>query len=323
MAEHDASTRSLSCRLESLESRNLLSLIGSKPTLNVIDGPGVRHHGNGIFITQPAVIQVFGTAQPGAPGTTVSVGIYAEDSEGNLVNGGAPLATTTPNSLGLYHTLVSLPSMIPKDVNFLVARETATATQVSAIANNGTTISGLNGTLALAPGTISGLNASISNPSNAITGLGGTITTPPTPISNIAGTITTPVFPISTTSGPGTAGPAVSTLLGGTGTLDAQISTLAGGAGSLGATTSTLTQTGNATSSALTGTFANGTGIIAPSTGTLTTDLAEVAVSDPVTVYIHQPHRSFLFNGADPSIQHAAAHAFPRAFLAHGHPHKR
>src|SRR6516162_5731002 len=76
MVTHDRNTRSRSLRIESLESRNLLSLIGSKPTLDVVDGPGVHHHRGGtVFITQPATIQVVGNAQPGAPGTTTEVSI--------------------------------------------------------------------------------------------------------------------------------------------------------------------------------------------------------------------------------------------------------
>ena len=109
MAKNDRSSRSRFVRLESLEDRNLLSLIGSKPTLDVVDAPGVKHQHNGaIYITQPAVLQVQGNAQPGAAGTTTLVSIYAEDSSGNLVNGGQPLATATPDSLGRYHTLVAL-----------------------------------------------------------------------------------------------------------------------------------------------------------------------------------------------------------------------
>ena len=67
---------------EALETRNLLStLIGSKPTIDAFDGNGVTHNKfGGLSITQPAIIQVFGTAQPGAPGSTVPVSIYAEDS---------------------------------------------------------------------------------------------------------------------------------------------------------------------------------------------------------------------------------------------------
>ena len=78
-------------RVESLEDRNLLTLIGSKPTLEITNSPGVRSHGSAIYITQPAVIQVSGTAQPGPAGSTATVSIFAEDSSGNLVNGGRPL----------------------------------------------------------------------------------------------------------------------------------------------------------------------------------------------------------------------------------------
>ena len=195
------------------------------------------------------------------PAQTVQVSIYAEDSEGNLVNEGDPLANVTPDFLGRYQAIVSLPSMLRKDVNYLVARETAVATQTSSLAINGTTINGL--------------NASISNPAYTITGIGGTVITPATPVSNIAGTITTPAFPINLGGGgTGTAGPATSTLLGGSGTLNAQVGTLAGGTANVPGTTSTLS---------------DGTGNIAATTGTVTTQLEEVATSDPLLVLIHQP----------------------------------
>jgi hypothetical protein len=262
----------------------------------VINGPGVHNNRSGtVSIIQPAAIQVTGTAQPGPPGSTVSVSIYAEDSEGDLVNGGAPLATVTPDSLGIYHAIVSLPSMIRKDVNILVARETASAVETSDLAINGTTISGLNGTLSLNSGTLTSLDGSIANPGSTITGIGGTITTPSTPISSIAGTITTPAFPISTG---GTVGPATSTLLGGTGTLGAQVGTLAGGTATVPATTSTLTQTGSATESARTGALTNGTGNIAATTGTSTQLVQEVAVSDPVVILIHQ-RKSYVSTAAE------------------------
>ncbi len=132
MITNDRDPRSRAPRLESLEERNLLSLIGSKPTLFVENGPGVRNlrHG-GVSIIQPANIHVSGDAQPGAPGTTVQVSIFAEDRAGNIVNGGAPLATTTPDALGRYSAVVSLPSTTRRDVNFLVARETASAVETS------------------------------------------------------------------------------------------------------------------------------------------------------------------------------------------------
>ena len=306
-------------RVESLEDRNLLTLIGSKPTLEITNSPGVRSHGSAIYITQPAVIQVSGTAQPGPAGSTATVSIFAEDSSGNLVNGGRPLATVIPDALGRYHALVQLPSLSPKDVNFLVAREEITATQVSRIGIDPTTFSGLNGSLAVQPGTLSGLAGTslnptttltnlagtVFNPAGTITGLGGTISTPATPISGIGATLTVPVFPTNGPGGAGTAGPAVGTILGGTGTLGAQVATLAGGTGSvspstgilaqtgaadIAGTTSTFAQTGTAAESSRTGSFAQtGTAAIAGTTGLSTTALNEVAVSDPVTVFIHVP----------------------------------
>ena len=292
------SPRRRAYRVEALESRNLLTLIGAKPTIDVVSGPGVRRYASGaIAITQPAVLQVFGTAQPGAPGTTVSVSIFAVNSEGNFVNEGTPLATVTPNSLGMYSANVSLPSLIRKDVNFLVARETATAVQTSSLALSGTQLTGLTGAIALNPGTLSNLNATvansgssltglggtistpintitglggtISNPSTTITGLGGNVTTAATPISNIGGTITTDLYNITTPSGPGTAGPSTGTLSGGTGTLNPQIGTISGGTGTVTSSTSTLSG-GTALLGASTSTLSAGTGTIGTSTGTLT-----------------------------------------------------
>jgi hypothetical protein len=308
MVKHDRAALSRSFGPEALETRNLLStLIGSKPTIDALDGPGVTHNRQGgISIIQPAVIQVFGTAQPGPPGSTVSVSIFAEDSEGNLVNGGAPLATVTPNVLGRYNATVTLPSRIRADVNYLVARETASAVEQFQLAIDGTTLSGLNGNLAVNPGTLSGLTADISNPTNSLTGFGASSTTPTTPISDLAGTITTPVFPV----GAGTGGPTVGTLLGGTGTLGAQVGTITGGSGTIGATTSTLTQTNTATESNRTGTFTQtGTAAIASTTGTASRLDQEVATSDPLVVLIHQPK-----NGI--AIAHATAKSHPTGIAA-------
>lgn len=278
-----------SFRLESLETRNLLTLIVSKPTIDAIDGPGVSHNQyGGITILQPTTIQIIGSAQPGAPGTTTQVDIYAQDSHGTIINGGAPLATVTPDFLGIYRTTISLPTRLRADLNYVVARQTSHATEVAALAINPTTISDLHGTVSLNPGQITGFTGTIANPGNVLSNLGGTIITPATPISGLGGTITTPVFPINTPL-PGTAGPAVSTLLGGSGILDAQVATLSNGSGNLGATTSVLTQTGSATLSGLNGTFANGVGNIAATTGTSTRAVTEVAVSDPMPVLIHQP----------------------------------
>jgi hypothetical protein len=316
MVKNERKSRAATFRPESLEGRNLLSLLlGSKPTLDVKDGPGVHHNRDGtISIVQPAVLQVFGTAQT-SDGVAAQVSIYAEDSEGNLVNGGVPLATVVPDFLGRYNALVSLPSRLRADVNVLVARETASATLSIPIGLSGS-VNNLTGPLAIDPGTFSGLSASVANPptslsslsgtvstpANMLTNLGGSITTPATPISNIAGTITTPAFPLSTG---GTAGPAVSTLLGGSGTLNAQVGTLTGASGAIGATdaalttapgtiagtTSILTQTGTAAESGRTGAL-NGASGTTTAAGTGTLALTDAAESDPLTILIHQP-RSF------------------------------
>jgi X-X-X-Leu-X-X-Gly heptad repeat protein len=302
--------------LESLESRNLLTLIGSAPTIAVLNGPHVHHYRSGaVNIVQPAHIQVYGTAQPGNANTLVAVSIFAEDRGGNIVNNGQPLAVVTPDALGRYHATINLPSNIRKDVNSLVAREDAISTEVSQLAINGTTFTSTSGTLTNGTGT---LNASTST---------------------LAG-------------GTGTLGAQTGTLAGGTGTLGAQTGTLAGGTGTLGAQTGTFLQTGTVTLggvgggqtiAGLTGTTATGataitgiggaitttptsitgiggtvsttptditgisgsisnpatqitgitgsiavSGTIAPTTGTSTRVVREVAVSTPLAVLIHQ-----------------------------------
>src|SRR2546421_538220 len=126
-------TRRASIQPESLEGRELLSLlINAKPTLEVHPTPpSVRpFHGGAVAIVQPANIRVFGTAQPPI-GFDATIDIFAEDRFGQIVNGGLPLATTTPDALGRYNAVVSLPSTIRKDVNFLVAFETVTGSITS------------------------------------------------------------------------------------------------------------------------------------------------------------------------------------------------
>ncbi len=289
MASRD---RSRSVRLEPLESRALLTLIGSAPTIDVIAGPGVKHLASGeISILQPAAIHVVGTAQPGAPGTTVSVGIFAEDSQGNVLNGGLPLAAVTPNMLGTYRATVFLPSILRKDVNFLVARETATATETSTLAINGTTISDLSGNLSLGATTLSGLTGTLATASTTITGLTGTISTPAEGVGLGGVALNIAAFPLTIGGGggtPGVAGPATGTLVGGF-TIPATSASLSAGAGALAASTGTLTETGTAAVGATAGFLTGGTGTIAPTTGTATQVVTEVAVSNPLAVLIHQP----------------------------------
>lgn len=276
-------------RIEVLEGRRLLTLIGAQPTIDAINGQRVRHTARGgISIVQPAPIHVSGTAQPGAPGATVSVGIYAEDSQGNIVNNGLPLATVTPDMLGQYKGTIYLPSTLRKDVNYLVARETATAVETSTLAINGTTISGLSGNLNINSGILTGLTGTVANAPSTITGLGGTVAIPATPITGIAGTLFIEMFPLEQ-SGGGQAGPAGGTLFNGAAILNAQVGTLSGGTGTVGASTSTLNQTGTSIIAATTGTFSNGTGTIAPTSGTETQVVTEVSVSAPLAVLIHQP----------------------------------
>jgi len=322
--------------LESLESRNLLTLIGSAPTIAVLNGPHVHHYRSGaVNIVQPANIQVYGTAQPGNANTLVAVSIYAEDRGGNIVNNGQPLAVVTPDALGRYHATINLPSNIRKDVNFLVAREDAVSTEVSQLAINGTTFTSTSGSLTNGTGT---LNASTST---------------------LAG-------------GTGTLAAQTGTLAGGIGTLAAQTGTLAGGTGTLAAQTGTFLQTGTVTLggvgggqtiAGLTGTTATdataitgiggaitttptsitgiggtvtttptditgisgsisnpatqitgitGTiavsGTIAPTTGTATQVVREVAVSTPLVVLIHQsrnvPSVAAFARAAHPAVAH-------------------
>ena len=55
MAKHRSRNASASIRVEGLESRALLTLIATNPTIDAIDGPGVRHNRfGGITILQPA-----------------------------------------------------------------------------------------------------------------------------------------------------------------------------------------------------------------------------------------------------------------------------
>ena len=320
MSKMDRSTKlRQSPGLESLETRNLMSvLINAKPTLEVIPaGNRVREVRGAISIVQPAPITVTGTAQPPAANIQTVVQIFAKDSNGNLVNGGAPLATAVPDFSGQYTATFSLPSRLRRDVNTLFAREVAVGTldsnvQINAtslaglngnLAINATTLAGLNGNLAINATTLAGLNGTISNQASTST-LNGTIITPATPITGIGGTITTPIFPTNNGGVVGTAGPAVSTLVGGTGTLDTQAGTIVGGTITTLASTSTLTQTGTAAIAATTGSSTQngtaaiaattgtstqaGTAAIASTTGTSTQLINEVAVSEPITVLIHQ-----------------------------------
>jgi hypothetical protein len=284
-----ASKRTSAPRLESLETRNLLSvLINAKPTLEVLaQGNRVRNDHGAISIVQPTPITVTGTAQPPAANVQVVVQIFAKDANGNLVNGGAPLATAVPDFSGQYTATLSLPSRLRKDVNVLFAREVAVGTLGSTLQINPTTLAGLNGNLAINGTALRNLVATINN-SAAAGVLNGSLVTPATPITGIGGSITTPLFPITTPAGPGTAGPAVSTLLGGTGTLDAQIGTIVGGAVSTPASTSNLTG-GTGIIDPTTGTLVQtGTAAIAGTGGSSTLFVNEVAVSEPITVLIHQ-----------------------------------
>lgn len=263
-------------------------LINAKPTLEVIpQGNRVRNARGAIYITQPTAITVTGVAQPSSANVQTVVELYAKDANGNLVNGGAPLATATPDFAGHYTATFTLPSMLRKDVNTLFARETAVGSFVSKLQINPTTLSGLTGDLAINGTTLHDLTATINNPGTTGT-VNGSIITPSTPITGLGGTITIPAFPTNGPNGPGTAGPAVGTMLGGSGTLDPQVALISGGSITTNASTSDLVD-GTGVIDPTTGEFTQtGRADIAGTTGTSTLWVNEVAVSDPITVVIHQ-----------------------------------
>jgi hypothetical protein len=334
-------------RPESLETRDLLSvLINAKPTLNVTLNPPhvTRFHHDGVAILQPTLITVTGTAQPPAANDIIQIQFFAEDRQGNLVNGGQPLGTATPDFLGRYSAQISLPSTIRKDVNYLVAYETAIGTIESDLSINPTTLSGLTGDLAINGTTLSGLTGDLLINGTTLSGLTGSLAINPSSISGIAGSVANPASTSTVSITPGAisgtvSNPATTSTISGTlattptatpftGTSSnpASTSTLAAtqatstGTVSNPATTSTLTQTGTATVAATTGTDTQtgtatvaattgtdtqtgtatiapttgsftqtGTATIAATTGTATMNISEVAVSDPVTIHIHQP----------------------------------
>ena len=248
MNQNKRKSRRSALHLESLEARNLLSLlITDKPTLEVQPAPPrvVRDH-QGIRIVQPATIQVFGTAQPNIPGSAqFQIAIFAEDRNGNLVNDGRPLASATPDFLGRYQASLALPSTTRRDVNFLVALESATGALPASLSTESTGISGLNGTLAINGTALNSLNSSLALNPGSLTNLTATISNPP-----------------------GT------TLSGGTATESARTGAILNGAGAIAPTTGTFTQVGSAT--------------LAATTSTQVTFIQEFAASDPVQVRIHQ-----------------------------------
>ena len=244
MNQNKRKSRRLALHLDSLETRNLLSLlITDKPTLEVQPDPPrvVRDH-HGIRIVQPATIQAFGTAQPNVPGSAqFQIAIFAEDRDGNLVNNGRPLANATPDFLGRYRASFALPSTTRRDINFLVALETGTGALPASLSTESSGISGLNGTLAINGTALNSLNSSLAlNP--------GTLT-------NLTATISNP---------PGT------TLSGGTATEGARTGAILNGVGAIAPTTGTFTQIGSAT--------------LGGTTSTQVTFIQEFAASDPVQV---------------------------------------
>lgn len=310
--DRSAKRRKNAFRLESLEDRSLMStLIAAKPTLEVLpQGNRVREARGAIYITQPTPITVTGTATPAGSHARSVVEIYAKDANGNLVNGGAPLATATPDFSGQYTASLSLPSRLRGDVNTLFAREVATGAFVSQLQINPTTVSGLNGNLAVNGTTLNNLTATITNPGANGT-INGSILTPATPVTNIGGQINIPAFPVNVGGAAGTAGPAVGTMVGGSGILDPQVAVISGGTVSSPGSTSNLTD-GTGAIDPTTGTFTQtGTAAVAGTTGTSTLMISEVAVSEPITVVVHQSQRVPLT-----PIQPQQTQNGPRALMA-------
>jgi hypothetical protein len=257
----------------------------------IANPPAVRPFHGGFAIIQPTEIGLRGVAQPPAPNVATLVEIFGIDHSGNLLNGGSPLAVTTPNVLGRYQTTVSLPSMIRKDINQLVAREVVIGSVTGPLTINATTLSGLNGLLAINGSTLSGFSGTITLNGASITSLTGSITNPGT-----TSTLTGTTGPIPGTVTGTITNPGSTSTLTGAGTIGAQSGTLTDGTGTISATTGTFTQSGTAT--------------IAATTGTATLDITEFAVSNSVTIFIHQS-RNQVF-----PVTAAHAHAHPHARAA-------
>jgi hypothetical protein len=309
MSQSKRKSRRSTLRLESLEARNLLSLlITDKPTLEVQPAPPrvVRDH-QGIRIIQPATIHVSGTAQPNVPGSAQSqIAIFAEDRDGSLVNNGLPLANATPDFLGRYQASFALPSTTRRDINFLVALESATGA----------------------------LHASVSSESTGISGLSGNLTINGTALNSLSGTLA--LDPGSPTSLTATAT--------GTATASARTGAISNGAGAIGSATPGATAstqvdlTATATISnppgtaARTGAISNGAGAIAPTTGTFTqigsatlgattstqvTFIQEFAASDPVKVRIPQSFGLHFHSSDEIARVHGERVPQPRWSIAH------
>ncbi len=260
-----------SVQLESLESRTLLSvLLNSKPTVEVqIDRPRVRpFHGRGVSIIQPTEITVTGTAQPPAPNFNVQVEVFALDADGQVLNGGAPLAVATPNFLGLYRATFQLPSTIRKDMNTIVVRQQATGTITGTQTIDPTTLRNLSGTLSVDGTTISDLEAALSLNPGTLSNLQADLTVNGW-LAILGGTVGLEPF-IGLATNPDLTG----SISGGTANESARDGTLANGTATIAPTGGTFAQVGQAN--------------IDATTGTLRLDINEFAVSDPVSIFIHQ-----------------------------------
>jgi hypothetical protein len=249
--------------------------LASRPTAQVqTDRPRVRPQpGGGITIVQPTPITITGTAQPPAANFQTEVEVYALDAQGQVLNGGNPLATATPNFLGLYSVTLRLPSTIRRDLNTIVVRQRAQGFLSGTQQIDGMTLTGLFGQLAIQGTTISDLEASLGLDPGTLTNLQ----------SNLAlfgwtaqldGSI---LFLQDIIQGTVTNPDVIGGLLDGTADLSGRTGTLSQGNGTVGPTEGTFTQTGSATISA--------------NSGGVRIDVTEFAVSDPIRVAIHQSRR--------------------------------
>ncbi|WP_169980636.1 hypothetical protein [Tautonia rosea] len=352
---------------EFLETRALMSvLINAKPTVEVVaDSPFVRVGHGRVVITQPTPITVVGTAQPSSSNFDTVVEVFGLDAQGNILNNGQPLTSTTTNILGRYRATFELPSTMRADMNSIIVRQQATgfldgtqtidATTLTGLtgdlAINGTTLENLQGDLSINPGTISNLQGDLSINPGTISNLQGDLSINAGTISNLQGDVSIngfesdldgtvaetegitdeifgtleididvvgvgagefesdgPVeFNVFETEVTGTVSTSdlSGSLSNGTADESSRTGSLSNGTGDESSRTGTFSN-GTGDESSRTGTFSNGVGqilpttgtftqtgeaIIAPTTGTIRLDVNEFAVSDPLTIYIHQSHR--------------------------------
>lgn len=281
---------------EPLEARALLSLlITDRPTLSVQAIPHrvVPDHRGGFRVLGPAVVQVFGSAQP-TINVEAQVGFFAQDLAGNILNDAQPLAVVNPNELGRYAAAVPLPASLAGQTIELVALEVANGTLASTIVIPPTALTGLSGSLQLSGAVLFGLGGALSLEPGMITNLGATLTTSSGGITGLSGGISNPGASITLSNGTtGTLGSSLSTLAGGTGTLTPLTGNLTGGTGIESHRLGNFTG-GSGTLSASSGQFTQaGSGAVAGTTAEQSTPILEYAASDPVTLHV-QPARAQL-----------------------------